>query len=79
MINLETDAPVEQKKMIEEKVDFSKILKELKKECEMSYILINPLTLLDKISENILKDPSSEQYRTLKLGNEKLKEKLFKF
>jgi len=65
--------------VIEEKINFDETLQMLKKETIESQKFLEALQILDKITINIVNDPKNEQFRTLKLTNEKLKEKLFRY
>jgi hypothetical protein len=65
--------------MIEEKIDFNEDLQFLKRETIESQKLIDALDILERVTMNIIKDPKNEQFRTLKLTNEKLQEKLFRY
>lgn len=55
------------------------MLKSLRQEAGMSYILEPALGALKILLGNMLKDPENEKFRTLNLENEKLKERLFRF
>jgi len=54
-------------------------LDQLKRETIRPQTLLDVLNILEKVSGNIAKDPANEQFRSLKLTNEKLKQNLFAY
>jgi len=54
-------------------------LEELKRFTIKAQTLLDVLNILEKVLNNLIKDPSSEQFRTLKLTNEKLKQSFFAY
>ena len=70
----------QENKIIEEKINGSRsILEQLKKETISRDVYVNALDLLDKITTNIIKEPSNEKFRILNLNNVKLRSALFQF
>ena len=72
--------------VVEEQVFFTNQLKKLefyldmlKRETITTQALSDVLSILEKILSNILKDQTNETFRTLKLTNEKLQQKLFAY
>ncbi len=63
----------------ENKIDFEEALRYLKKEAIESQKFLEVLQILDKITSNIINEPKNEQFRTLKLSNQKLQEKLLRY
>lgn len=54
-------------------------LEQLKRETITPQILLEVVNILEKVIGNLVKDPANETFRTLKLTNEKLKEKFFAY
>ncbi len=54
-------------------------LDQLKRETIKPQTLLDVLNIIDRVTGNIAKDPNNEQFRTLKLTNEKLQQNLFAY